>query len=188
VHQILQKKWAPKIEIIVVDDGSTDRTAEIAKALGAKVIRKSHSGVPESVNIGVRNSKGDLIALVDSDIYLCEDWLKQALREIAKGYDAINTTRVNPPPMKSHEAFYYRTLYATFSLGSRLTKVVEIPALGDASLVRREVFETAGGFDEKFKPRGRSRRRICIRVRKYGFKTKYSRIENITIQPPSRRV
>jgi GT2 family glycosyltransferase len=78
--------------------------------------------------------------------------------------------------MKSYEAFYYRTLYATFSLGSRLKKGVKIVALGDASLIRREVFETVGGFDEKFSPVGGQDVEFGIRVRKYGFKTKYSRI------------
>lgn len=92
-----QKSEDVEIKVIVVDDGSTDKTAAVAQGLGAKVIRKPHSGVPESINVGIGSSKGDLVALVDSDIYICEDWLKKALNEMAKGYDAVNTTRMNPP-------------------------------------------------------------------------------------------
>lgn len=171
-----QKSEGVEIEVIVVDDGSTDKTAAVAQGLGAKVIRKPHSGVPESINVGIGSSKGDLVALVDSDIYICEDWLKKALNEMAKGYDAVNTTRMNPPPaMKPHESLYYRILSATFSLGSKFVEGVEIPALGDASLIKREVFEKVGGFDESFSPVGGQDVEFGIRVCKYGFKTKYSR-------------
>jgi glycosyltransferase involved in cell wall biosynthesis len=171
-----QKSEGVKIEAIVVDDGSTDKTAGVAQGLGVKVIKKPHSGVPESINVGIESSKGDFVALVDSDIYIREDWLEKALNEIAKGYDAINTTRVNPsPPMKPHESLYYRILSATFSLGGKFVKGIEIPALGDASLIKREVFKKVGGFDESFSPVGGQDVEFGIRVRKYGFRTKYSR-------------
>ncbi|MBC5827106.1 MAG: glycosyltransferase family 2 protein [Candidatus Eremiobacteraeota bacterium] len=57
----------PAAEVIVIDDGSTDRTAQIAGWLGAKVIRQQNLGVSEARNAGVRAATQPWIAFLDSD-------------------------------------------------------------------------------------------------------------------------
>jgi glycosyltransferase involved in cell wall biosynthesis len=58
-----------KFEVILVDDGSTDNSLEIANKFGAQItlIRQKNNGVNSARNLGIRSSKGDLIALCDSD-------------------------------------------------------------------------------------------------------------------------
>ena len=58
---------APPDEVIVVDDGSTDGTADIAESLGATCLRPGRVGVSAARNLGVRAASGELIALLDSD-------------------------------------------------------------------------------------------------------------------------
>ena len=68
VESVLKQTF-PVAEIIVVDDGSTDNTEEIVKALGEKVryIKQENNGVGAARNNGVKNSYGDLIAFLDAD-------------------------------------------------------------------------------------------------------------------------
>jgi glycosyltransferase involved in cell wall biosynthesis len=55
------------LEIIVVDDGSVDNTAEVAASLGCVVIRQENGGVCAARNAGIQAARGDWIALLDHD-------------------------------------------------------------------------------------------------------------------------
>jgi glycosyltransferase involved in cell wall biosynthesis len=68
IDSVLQQTYAP-LELIVVDDGSTDGTADLLKGYGdgIRVIRQENRGVSGARNTGIRAAKGGLIALLDSD-------------------------------------------------------------------------------------------------------------------------
>jgi glycosyltransferase involved in cell wall biosynthesis len=76
VHSVLAQSY-PKIEIIVVDDGSSDRTFERIAAYGSQVryYRQQHSGGYPGVvrNVGMRISKGDYICFLDADDVMLPD-------------------------------------------------------------------------------------------------------------------
>ncbi|HSR49190.1 MAG TPA: glycosyltransferase family 2 protein [Acidobacteriota bacterium] len=54
-------------EVVVVDNGSTDRTAEIARSLGARVIRENVRGYGRAYKTGLLNAQGDIIVTLDGD-------------------------------------------------------------------------------------------------------------------------
>ena len=68
IKSVLEQSYEP-IELIVVDDGSTDRTAEIVASFGEKVryIRQENRGPSAARNTGLRYSNGDIICFLDSD-------------------------------------------------------------------------------------------------------------------------
>src|SRR5258705_8613232 len=64
-------------ELIVVDNGSSDATASIAQAKGAKVVFESRRGRAIARNAGISAAQSDLIAFVDADCLPNPDWLVQ---------------------------------------------------------------------------------------------------------------
>lgn len=69
------------IEVIVVDGGSTDNTLDIAKKYDVRIIKEGRFSSPANArNLGAEYAKGDVLLIMDADIILHQDCLKNALR------------------------------------------------------------------------------------------------------------
>ncbi len=65
----------PDYETIVVDDGSTDTTAQIAEAAGVRLVRRDHLGLGAARNAGIDAAQGAIVAFIDADARADRDWL-----------------------------------------------------------------------------------------------------------------
>jgi glycosyltransferase involved in cell wall biosynthesis len=147
--------WKRK-EIIVVDDGSTDRTAEIARRFASKevaVVSTANHGLSGAVNQAYRLCQGDYIQELDADDLLAPDKIERQLAALREG----DSRRMLLSSPWAH--FHYRTSQARFVRNSLwrdlspaewlLRKMGENLHMQNATwLVSREVADAAGPWDE----------------------------------------
>lgn len=86
----LLKQTYQDFELIFVDDGSTDNTKEIIKEFikkdkRIKLLTQKHGGPGRGRNLGVKNSKGEIIVLIDADMEFYKDYVKNLIQPILKG-------------------------------------------------------------------------------------------------------
>lgn len=135
-------------EVIVVDDGSTDGSADIALRLGARVIRQPHRGAAAARNAGIAAARGEIVLFTDADCVPTADWIAQMTQPLADpAVDGVRGT--------------YRTtqgnLIARFvqlEYADRYDRAMSHETIDFvdtyAAAYRRNVLLAAGGFDERF--------------------------------------
>lgn len=137
------------IEIIIVDDGSTDNTAEIIHLhQGVKYLYKENGGVSSARNLGISEAKGEYIAFLDSD----DIWIPDKL-ELQKGFLESNgdfmlvLTDVEFISQNGSE-IYRRRKVIPFN-GMVIEHVLKKPFLiPPSALIRAEFFRRHNAFDE----------------------------------------
>jgi glycosyltransferase involved in cell wall biosynthesis len=158
IASVLEQTYRP-LELIVVDDGSTDKTAEVLQAYGGAVtyIRQDNAGPSAARNHGLRESHGDLIGFLDSD----DVWLAAKLeRQVALMQRAgpevpccLCNALMRAPDGSERDSFAISWLRMPAPEGLWLNPAPVLATrfvlFSQAVLVRREPLVQCGGFDEK---------------------------------------
>jgi hypothetical protein len=71
----LERLRYPRYDVVCVDDGSRDRTAEIAGRHAVELVSDGHGGLCRARNMGLAHATGDVVAYIDADAYADPDWL-----------------------------------------------------------------------------------------------------------------
>jgi glycosyltransferase involved in cell wall biosynthesis len=152
IESVLSQSY-PHFEVVVVDDGSTDNTQEVASRYpGVRCIRQENRGLAGARNEGIRRSRGSYLVFLDADDRLLPEALEAGLRELKAhpecafvsghcrfiGVDGSPLPTPDPTPIgEDHYETLLRNIY------------IWMPA---TVMYRRAVFETVGVFDTSVSP------------------------------------
>jgi glycosyltransferase involved in cell wall biosynthesis len=129
-------------EVIVADDASSDRTAEIAEAHGARVVRVHCRQISATRNAGARAACGDLLFFVDADTVIDATVLREALAALHAG--AVGGGA--PVTFDGRVPGYAKVLLVLLVWSFRVQRL----AAGCFLFCTRAAYEGAGGWDEAY--------------------------------------
>ncbi len=138
-------------EVILVDDGSTDRTFQLLAEAHLleprfKCISLSRNfGHQAAVYVGLQHATGDVVAIMDADLQDPPELLGRCLELLRDGNDVVYAVR-----RKRKENWFKRTSYAAFYRFMKFAADIEVPVdAGDFCVMRRPVAETLRAMPER---------------------------------------
>lgn len=153
LEAVLNQDYPGLVEIIVVNDGSTDNSLEIVKEFqqtdNVKIIDQPNQGAVAATNNGFKAAKYDIVCSVDSDVVLHKDWLKKIIEEFDD--PAIGAVQGY---IKTPEGVSFLARMAGYDLEFRYDRlkskyVTQVSTANTA--YRRSAVEKVGLFDQQFK-------------------------------------
>jgi len=162
----LAQGYGGEIETIIVDDGSTDDTAQAVSRFPVRYIRQKNSGPAAARNLGWKQARGEIIFFTDSDCVPEPTWISQLIARLSDdevGGAGGTYSIQNPNNLLAaciHEEIVQRHL--------RMPRRVDY--LGGFNVCyRRSVLEAVGGFDEHYRTASAEDSDLSYRVKKQGY-------------------
>lgn len=152
ISSVKSQDYPGGYEIIVVDNASTDSTAQIASEAGARVVYEEKRGLPSARNAGYKAAKEEIIAYLDADSIAPTNWLRSLTepffnKEIIAVSGGFELEKSKKLTHRCFLKFYYKFCEPIFIW---LAKNImgTIPFAGMNFAVRKSALDLVGGFDD----------------------------------------
>jgi len=169
----LEKLNYPNYEVVVVNDGSTDKTRQIAESYDyIRLINQENKGLSEARNVGIQASKGEIIAFTDADCMADADWLAYLVARFQSSeFGAVGGPNFSPPD----DSFIASCVAVSPGAPTHVLLDDEIAEHipGCNMAFRREALEAIAGFDPIFRAAGDDVD-VCWRLQIKGYKIGFS--------------
>lgn len=151
IFEEINKNAGVDAEVIVVDNASSDKTGEVARLHGAKVVNESHKGIVWARAAGLREAQGEIIANIDADNRMIGGWLRKVLDAFEKNPQMVCFSGplayrdISPWALVVTESFY--------GLGMLIVRLAHLFGArgaivqGGNFVFRKEAMLRAGGYD-----------------------------------------
>ncbi len=159
-------------EVIVVDDGSTDDTADAARRFGVNCIGQANRGPAAARNHGARIAKGDIILFTDADCSADRDWLRQ----MTLPFQNEKTIGVKGAYRTNQKAFAARFAQAEFEDRYDLLGKADAIDMVDtySAAFRKNIFIKIGLFDESFPVANNEDTELSYRMCAAGYRLEFN--------------
>ena len=156
-----------KYEVIVVDDGSTDNSANLAGTYPCKLIKLNKNGGPAAArNLGTKKSKGNILVFVDSDVAIGKKFLRSTIDCFNEGVASLTAMNLKKTSSNFITNFLNLLDYFTFLKSPRY---VIFPCTSYFA-IKKMVFMELGMFNEKYKKPHVEDLELGSRLTKKGYK------------------
>lgn len=169
----LRNQTTPVDEIVVVDDGSTDGTADVAHSFGVTVVQQGHRGPAAARNAGAQRVTGDLLLYTDADCEPEAGWVEQMVLPFRDpGVAGVKGT------YRTHQREAIARL-AQCEFEERYDRLERFPTIDFvdtySAAFRLEAFRAVGGFDTAFPEANNEDVELSYRLARAGYALVFTR-------------
>lgn len=145
--ETLKNQTHPSYEVIVSDDGSTDKTAEIVKQHDIRIINAPHKGPAMARNIAVSHTTGEILVFVDADMSFDPQFIEKLTAPITR--DGVPGTFTKEEYVANWENPWARCWTINCGLPEKKRHPLDYPDTDKVfRAIRRDLFVSIGGYDD----------------------------------------